>query len=284
MIDLDSLVRDTKELAPLSPSATRLIGLFADEDWSIEAVVEAASLDGPLLAKILRAANSAAHASANPVSELSEAAMRIGGGAIVGLAAASAVKSCLAEPRSQRGEQEEQSLWRHSVGTALATELLPLIGGVRVRGETYTAALLHDVGRVVLSRHVDQRTMVLLDRAVDEGAIEILEAEHEILGADHAELSAIIAEHWGLPAVIIESLRFHHTPERATTASVETICHAIKLADAAARAIAAPEDEPIELPVECAPSCKHLKLRAEDFPELCRLLRERIDEKMAQYE
>jgi HD-like signal output (HDOD) protein len=39
------------------------------------------------------------------------------------------------------------------------------------------------------------------------------EAERRVLGIDHAEVGAVLLESWGLPADIVEAVRYHHRPD-----------------------------------------------------------------------
>ena len=43
-----------------------------------------------------------------------------------------------------------------------------------------------------------------------ERDIHIAVSEHEVLGADHAEIGASLASHWNLPATIRIPIRHHH--------------------------------------------------------------------------
>ena len=38
-------------------------------------------------------------------------------------------------------------------------------------------------------------------------------AEHRVLGIDHAEVGALLLEHWNLPEDLVDVVRWHHHPE-----------------------------------------------------------------------
>lgn len=282
MIDLDSLVRDAHELEPLPATVLRLLELLSSDDWTLESVVETASLDAALTARILKVANSAANSSAAPVTTLDEATMRLGATAVVKLATGSAIRGYMASSESSSGEGQEGDLWRNSVATALAADLVASLSPVDIPQEAYTVSLINDIGRIVLSRYLDENTLSLLDRAVIEGKQNPLEAEREILGVDHAELGALIAERWELPPLIANSIRFHHTPTEAADASVQTLCDVISVTDAVARVIEG----------ECAStrffdptdSRKRLQIEEDVFEELCETVGERLESALSDYD
>ena len=68
------------------------------------------------------------------------------------------------------------------------------------------------IGKVVLGTfiEIDARS---ISRSVSARNISFDEAEREILGIDHAEAGAVLLESWGLPADVVEIVRYHHRPD-----------------------------------------------------------------------
>jgi putative nucleotidyltransferase with HDIG domain len=89
----------------------------------------------------------------------------------------------------------------------------------RVRGdEAFIAAMLHDVGNLMLaSRAPDQFSKVVktaLERNVPQYVIE-----RETLGITHAEVGAYLLGLWGIPFTITEAVANHHSPSTVPAAS-----------------------------------------------------------------
>jgi HD-like signal output (HDOD) protein len=40
-------------------------------------------------------------------------------------------------------------------------------------------------------------------------------AEEQLLGIDHAKVGGLIAEKWNFPVVLVDAIRYHHTPSFA---------------------------------------------------------------------
>ena len=57
--------------------------------------------------------------------------------------------------------------------------------------------------------------MAAMDISILADDVSLLSAEHQILGFSHPELGAMLCEHWRLPAVVVETARFHHNPAGA---------------------------------------------------------------------
>ena len=82
------------------------------------------------------------------------------------------------------------------------------------QGEDYslfTGALLHDVGKIILSEYADQEHQRIL-RQVWSFNQSSLEAEREVLGIDHAQVGSLLAERWQFPPPIISIIGRHHDP------------------------------------------------------------------------
>ena len=75
------------------------------------------------------------------------------------------------------------------------------------------AGLLHDIGKVVF----DVLYAGEFQRAYQKARLEqkyIREVEIESFDMDHSVAGELLAEHWNLPRVIVESIRFHHEPTK----------------------------------------------------------------------
>jgi HDOD domain len=81
-------------------------------------------------------------------------------------------------------------------------------------GLAYTGGLFHDIGEALLAVSMPR----LYDDIYAVSRItrrEIPGIESELLGCDHAALSAMVLRGWNLPAAICDSVEYHHKPEAA---------------------------------------------------------------------
>ena len=124
--------------------------------------------------------------------------------------------------------------------------------------------------------------MSLLSRALRSGVPNMLEAERELLGVDHAELGALIADRWDLPGVIVESIRFHHTPLCTDDPDVRTLSDVVSIADAAAQV--AIDEESVTGTFDVSQSSERLGIDETSFDEICRSVGERLESALADYE
>jgi HD-like signal output (HDOD) protein len=78
----------------------------------------------------------------------------------------------------------------------------------------FTAALLHDVGKIVLNRHLVPLARQL-EEAVQRDSVTLLEAEKKLLRVQHAEVGGRLLERWSFPEAIVSAVWFHHQPRAA---------------------------------------------------------------------
>jgi putative nucleotidyltransferase with HDIG domain len=237
-LDPQALVREAANLAPLPRAAVRLITLLGGDEWKPQEVLDVVRLDPVLTGKVLGAANSARAAAQDAILDLGEAVRRIGPRAVVGLALAAGVKGRMWPGLPHLGLAEGE-LWRHSVATLFAAEAAGAHLGTASSTAAVTAALLHDVGKVLLARFLDPETLDYLRLALLDEKRSAREAEREVLAFTHAELGALVAAHWGLPEDIVGAIRHHHEPGEAPAAG-RADALAVQLADAVAKDVAPP--------------------------------------------
>jgi HD-like signal output (HDOD) protein len=234
MIDLTQLIEQANELAPLPASTVRLAGLIGNPDCHLDDVTELIVFDQALTLKLLRAANSAASASLVRVANVREAVTRMGTAQVLALAVAAGAKRFL-QTRLPEYDLDEGVLWRHSVAAAVAAETMQACGSVESPPETFTAALLHDVGKLVMARFLSPEILGFIRRAREVDHLGQLETESLLLGANHAELGGLIAQHWNLPPRVVQGIIYHHNPGEGQ----DVICDLTYLANQLAKRIEA---------------------------------------------
>jgi putative nucleotidyltransferase with HDIG domain len=105
---------------------------------------------------------------------------------------------------------DENELWRHSAASSLAVKALRQEQqSANVPESASVAALLHDIGKLVMVRHLHADMLAIL-ALCRERDLTFVEAEHEVLGCDHTEVGGALSRHWGLPNDITDAIERHH--------------------------------------------------------------------------
>jgi HD-like signal output (HDOD) protein len=263
-------------------SVTRLAAMVCGEAATdLHEITEIVQYDQALTASLLRAANSSWSSSRTEITNVKDAVVRLGSSTVFSIALGVNVRSRMAHAIPEYG-LSEGDLWNHSVAASLAGELLCKHTKHLQRtlpAETVTAALLHDVGKLVMSRFLGDELLSVLARAHDEGGLTRMQAEYEVLGVHHAELGGLITQIWGLPDSLVRGISYHHSPG----IGMDPICYGVFLCDVVAKVIGAGIDDNPDLETY-ATAMAEMQLSGEDFDQICRTADERFAEVLARYD
>jgi HD-like signal output (HDOD) protein len=276
VIDLDEIGRAAARLEPLPASATRLAALVCEGAPELGQVVEIVEFDEALTASLLQCANSSWSASRTEITTVRDAVIRLGASPVLALTLGMRVRNHLGDALPKYGLSEGE-LWRHSVAASLAAELVTQRAAHRPPPESATAALLHDLGKLVMERFLDRGLLDQLGEAQERGAGR-LEAELAVLGIDHAELGGLIARSWSLPESLVRGIRRHGRPRPGD----DPIVHTVFLSDTLAKAVGAGRDDNADPPA-LARAMQELGLGAPDVDEIRSLVEQRFAEVEARF-
>ncbi len=206
-------IMDKVDAFPSIPgSAVRLLELVDQADAPIDEIEEVLRLDPGLTANVLKLTNSAFFGLPAKVGSVKRAVMLLGLNKLKQLIMASGLNAVM-DKDIPGYDLPAGELWRHSIAVSVAADGLVRELNLDSGDDIFTAALLHDVGKLVLGQFIDEDYAALAAAAGNSVSFEI--AEKEVLGTDHAEVGARILEHWALPDALVHAVRWHHNPENA---------------------------------------------------------------------
>lgn len=204
------LLEEVRSLEPLPEVAHRVLQLSQDDEVIPRDLVGVIQTDAGITAKVLKLCNSALFGFQREIASLPEAGNLLGVSTLVNLVLTSCAGRYFRDYGA--GAAAGRKRWEDSVSSALASSLLAGLCEVN-KPRAYTAGLLMNVGHLVLDRFAPE-THEQLQQELDSGATR-LEAERTVLGMDHAELGARLAERWLFPELLVDAIRHHHTPDEA---------------------------------------------------------------------
>ncbi|MBI4661337.1 MAG: HDOD domain-containing protein [Verrucomicrobia bacterium] len=264
LINPDELIDRAESLQPIPASTARLISLINKGDCDVDEIANVIALDQALTLRLLRDANSAFSASYLTISTVGEAVSRLGTARVVSLALSSHAKPLLHQ-RLPEYDLAEGQLWRHSVLASLAADAAVRFCRTEIPPASSTAALLHDIGKLVMAQFLKPQILELLQRAKTEGGLSPLEAEATLLQVNHAELGGLIGRRWKLPDNIVLGIMHHHAPAEGA----DVICDVVYLANLAAKKIEAGlSGKQLDFKVD-AGVAQRLGTDIRQFPDLC---------------
>lgn len=207
---LEAIIEQCDRLPPFPAVINRALSLMNNPRSSVQDIVEAIQYDQAITANVLKVCNSAYYGLRHPIGSLKDAVLYLGFSQLLEILLSSMSGSMMIKAVAGY-DLEAGELWKHSVSSALLSQIISRRLNREPSPFVFTAALIHDIGKVILSSFVGEQVEAIRAR-VQEKKITFLEAEKEVLGIDHAELSAVITEKWNFPKPIVTAIRYHHTP------------------------------------------------------------------------
>jgi putative nucleotidyltransferase with HDIG domain len=223
----------------------RVVRELQSPESTLDAVGELIAKDPSMSAKLLRVANSAAFGLQYQVTTPLEALQVLGTETTKSLLLLAHSFSYFENINSRDFSVER--LWRHSLAVGRLAEALARAERVeaRVVSESFTAGLLHDLGKLVLAANLPEDYGRAMRLARDQG-LSGCAAEETVIGASHAEVGAALLGVWGLPLDIVEAVILHHAPgwllDRAfcplsAVAAANWLCHELEASGEGAAAV-----------------------------------------------
>jgi HD-like signal output (HDOD) protein len=190
-------------LPPLNALASQVLALTADPEIELRQLSRVIEADPAFAADILFLANSSLFGFPSRMHSLRHAITLLGLDRIKALAVTVAMRGFL----GKRNPLIHQC-WQHSVACALACEEISTIFDIS-SDRAYTAGIMHDIGRLGFLKTYPKEIAPVLS-GQHECAEDVLRAEREALGADHAHAGAWLINNWALPKDLCEICGHHH--------------------------------------------------------------------------
>ena len=203
-------LKRVNDLPPFSPVVQEAMDLLNDERSNAEEVALALSRDEAITAKILSTVNSAFYGVRGKVSTVSHAVAILGYDQLRMLMMGVALFE-QGHARDPLVRRNRGRIWAHSATSSRwGQELARATRYVSVE-EAAVAALLHDVGKIVLGNAAPREFASTLAMSDREG-VPSCEAEERAVGISHVEVGAMVAEKWRFPSRLRQAIALHHAP------------------------------------------------------------------------
>jgi putative nucleotidyltransferase with HDIG domain len=191
-------------------TAAKLLPLLDNPDSTPSEVENIVKYDPGLTANILKLTNSAYFGIPTKVSSIKQAIILLGWKRLIQV-----VTTICMSPLMKKAipgyDLRSGELWRHSIAVSVAAELLVKALKIPDADEVFTAALLHDIGKLILGNFV-KNDLAQIQAMVTKG-ITFDVAESMVLGTNHAEVGGQILHKWSFPVELVNAVQWHHDPE-----------------------------------------------------------------------
>jgi putative nucleotidyltransferase with HDIG domain len=196
------------DLPVCNPSILRLQEVLADDAQKIDEIEKMIMMDQALAAEILRAANSPFYCGLSPIRTVRNAIVRLGTQQVQRLMVLG-LEHAKYRAHDPQLDKLLKEIWKHASTTALAAQwLAKRLGMGNMEEVCFLAGLLHDIGKLVAIRAVDD-----IKKSEGPGFAVSYNLLREILTTTHCELGYKLLRGWNLPDDYCTIVRDHHIEE-----------------------------------------------------------------------
>ncbi len=192
---------------------TQIQKVLSDPNTSAYNIASILQEDPAITAKVLKLTNSAYYGLSQTVESVKQAVVIIGMTAIRDLVLSASMFEAFSSDRLDKEFQDY--FWRHSLATAFAARLLAhsLKPKALLDPEAgFSGGLLHDIGKMVISVYMTDEAAQIKSLKQENPKRYDYDIEEAVLGYNHTQIGALLAQHWNLPDKLVHTIKFHHLP------------------------------------------------------------------------
>jgi putative nucleotidyltransferase with HDIG domain len=204
------IMAQVKSFPGMPATATKLQKILKDPDSTAAQIEAVLRYDAGLTANILKLTNSAYFGIPSKVSSVKQAIVLLGWKRLLQLVMTMCMSTVMKKPVDGY-DLPQGELWRHSLAVSVAAETVVKALKIPEVEEVFTAALLHDVGKLVLGGFVKDELAQINALVAKDMPFEV--AEYIVIGTDHAEIGGRILKKWDFPEGLVNAISWHHSPE-----------------------------------------------------------------------
>jgi len=200
-----TLIRMVNDVPSLPDRYARIRAVIDDPRAGASELAAIVGTDQASSAMVLKFANSPLHNMSDKViSSLPVAIARLGTRETAQIAMTMSLLYGFAIPT---GMGNIRAFWAHAFAVALLSKEMAALLDLD-QDAMFTIGLLHDIGRAILGIRID---MEYFESALGHlNGRELIEAERNTFGLDHAEAGEEILKLWQFPAMVCQIIGSHH--------------------------------------------------------------------------
>ena len=217
-------------LPPLPTSVNKVLEICQTADPSPGDLNRVISLDPVLVGRVLRLVNSAYYGLRQEITSLVHAITMLGINTVKNLVLSSAILNKY-RSRSHFKILNGYDFWKHSLCVGVTSKLIARKRHVALNRleEYFISGLLHDIGKIPLNfLFPDIYTEIIQSSQTLQQPLYT--AEKRLLGFSHASCGKLIADHWKLGSIIVDSAAHHHHLQNVSEDS-QAVVYTVALAD-----------------------------------------------------
>ena len=228
---IESTINNIAALPTMPEVATKILNMVNDPEVSFKAVAEELAKDQSMTTNVLKLCNSAYFSKGKEITSIERAIVTLGIKELTNIVMVIAAKPIL-DKYVIGYDLGKGELWKQGLLVGILSKQIALLKNRKdIADVVFTGGIIHNVGKTVIAIYVQNTYNDILEE-VRKNNITFTEAEKNVMGYSHQEISEKILEKWNFPAVLRAIVRYYAEPENApaefkTEVSIVHIAHSI---------------------------------------------------------
>jgi putative nucleotidyltransferase with HDIG domain len=221
MTDIEAVISEIDTLKPIPPVAAQIMAAAEDENCSLTGIADLINHDPSITATVLKICNSAYFGLSRQIESVHDAITLLGLDQIVEMVLLNGTAENFKNEPDGYGLGEGE-IWHHAVLSAQVAKVLAKNHGLAHKQHlVFTAALLKDIGKIIMGRFV-AFSYEEINILVHSKGYSFNEAEKKVIGMSHEELGALVGKRWRFGDKLIYIIGNHHMSDEACRDDIET--------------------------------------------------------------
>ncbi len=204
-------IRNITAIATLPEVTARIVATVEDPASTASQLHKIVSHDPALVSRILKVVNSSFYGRPGQIGSVERAIVMLGLNAVKNLAVAASLGQLF------RGKQlcdgfVPRDMWTHCIAVAVMARELARQLKLPIVEEAFLAGMIHDLGLIVSLQSHPEKLSAVCDAVRQNPSEDFCMIERRIIGADHQQLGAALAENWKFPRSCQLVAGHHHHP------------------------------------------------------------------------
>ena len=207
---IQQAIRKVTSIATLPEITSKIIRTVEDPKSTAAVLHKIVSHDPALVTRVLKVVNSAFYGLPGQIGSIERGIVLLGLNAVKNIAVAASLGQLFRGVKFCEG-YTAKDLWTHCVTVGVVARALSKQTKIPLADEAFLAGMIHDIGLLVALQTTPEQLRQVCDRAKTEER-PFCEIERDVIGVDHQQLGAALAEAWKFPRSCQLVAGYHHQP------------------------------------------------------------------------
>ncbi len=210
-----AILANIKKMPRVSTVTSDLLLMLSNDKYSVNEISKIIESDISLTTRCLQIVNSSFFGLKGQIRSIRNAVSFLGRLNLISIVLSDGMKNIFSVSLKSYASSSED-FWKHCLKAAISSKVLSwhLSPGIQT-DLAYTAGLLHDIGKAVISEYLEKSSLTSGELLIFNNNEDLVEQEQKSLSTDHTIIGEAVAQKWQFPEILSTAIRYHHNPAEA---------------------------------------------------------------------